>query len=427
VTVRHTESERLPLVSPQVTSGRAVAPARMLQERSPSFTKAVTMRLAITVGGTDRGRSGIGIYTRAILPRLRRALGDAGGELLAIGTPNDLEAYGDVLSGAHRVVVPNLFDSPGANAMFHLLRVSHVASRAGASALLLPAANRRTVARSSLPTVAVVHDLAQLYVQRKYDPLRMAYLRYLMLPTLARAHRVVAVSKCTQNDVAGAFGWPLSRVKVVPNGVDASRFAPPTEDDMRVVAARTALGIEGPYLLYLSRLEHPGKNHLRLLNALAASRVASGHSLVLAGADWGALPLLKEEVVRQGLQNRVHFTGFLADHLIPGLLAGADAVAMVGLHEGFGLPALEALAAGRTLFVANAGALPEVTQDLAALCDPLDPRSIMAALDRALSDTTLRKRALVEGPALARRQSWDATVDALLAVCRDAISSGGHS
>jgi glycosyltransferase involved in cell wall biosynthesis len=341
---------------------------------------------------------------------------------LPLGTPDDIAAYRDVMGEAHCIRLPALFSSPGPSALFHLAAAGDAAARAGAAALLLPAANRRVTVRSPIPTVAVVHDLAQLRVRRKYDPLRVGYFRHLVVPALARADRLVAVSETTRKDVTQALGVPEEQVAVVPNGVDAARFMAAAEDDTETRAARKALGIEQPYILYLSRLEHPGKNHLRLLQAFARSGAARRHTLVLAGPDWGALPRIKAEIARLGLEGRVHCTGYVNGELVPGLVAGAAAVAMVGLCEGFGLPALEALAAGRPLLIARAGALPEVAGDLAATCDPFDTRSMTEALDRALLDEDLGRRARALGPERARARSWDAAAEGLLAVCRAAVS-----
>jgi len=103
----------------------------------------------------------------------------------------------------------------------------------------------------------------------------------------------------------------------------------------------------------------------------------------------------------------------VADEVLPGLVAGADAVVMVGLHEGFGLPALEALASGRPVVASRSGALPEVVGPLSASCDPWDEGSIKEALDRALTDEALLRRARLDGPAWAARFSWESTADSL--------------
>lgn len=376
------------------------------------------MRLALTLGGTDYGRSGVGVYTRAIVPRIRHILETCGDEFVIVGTPKDIDSYADVLGDVRRIVIHSAFTTPGANALFHLAAAGSLLARAEVSVVLLPAADRRTLALFPIPSVAVVHDLAQLHVDQKYDRLRMAYFHHALLPALRRASRVVAISSCTKNDLVQAFDWSPERIAVVPNGVDAARFTPPQENDERVRRAREWLKLDSPYILYLSRLEHPGKNHLRLIEAFAQSNVAARHTLVLAGADWGALPHIRKAAARFQVEKRVHIAGFVDDNIVPGLVAAADAVAMVGLHEGFGLPALEALAAGRPTFVANTGALTEVTGDLAATCDPFDCSSIRKALEKAILDMDFRQRARIEGPGWAQRYGWDVTAESLVAICR---------
>jgi len=94
----------------------------------------------------------------------------------------------------------------------------------------------------------------------------------------------------------------------------------------------------------------------------------------------------------------------------------------VGLFEGFGLPALEALAAGRPVLASSTGALPEVVGDLAALCDPLDESAIEAAIEHALFDPALRARAATEGPRWARARDWQRTADGVLAACEEALA-----
>ncbi|MFO0755109.1 MAG: glycosyltransferase family 1 protein [Byssovorax sp.] len=380
------------------------------------------MKLAVALGGTDLGRSGIGAYARAILPRLAARAVSEGGKMLAIGTRAELDVYREELSLAAPIVVPGLLQKPGVNALFHLAAAGQIAARAGADVLLLPAANRRTTLLSPIPTVAVVHDLAQFHVKGKYDFARDIYLRHLVVRTLTSATELVAVSDTTRKDMVNVLSLGEGRpgrppVRVVPNGVDHARFTPPEEADPRVEAARRATGLRTPYLLYTARLEHPGKNHLRLLRAFARSRAAAAHELALAGADWGALPMIEAEIARLGLAGRVRILGFVADAILPGLVAGADAVIMVGLHEGFGLPALEALAAGRAVIASSTGALPEVVGDLGVMCDPHDEASIEGALDRALGDAALRERTRAHGPGRARASSWDATVEGLVAAC----------
>ena len=382
------------------------------------------VRVAFALAGTDRGRSGIGVYVREVLPRLARALRGEGGSLRAMGSPADVAAYEDVLSaaGTHATALPRGTDGPAASALYHLAFFGRAVRAERADVLLLPAANRRLVVRCPVPTVAVVHDLAQLHVARKYDPARQAYFKHVVARALRGADRLVAVSEATRDDLAAIV--PSTRIDVVLNGVDHERFAPMAADDPRVLAARRAAGIEdAPYLLYTSRLEHPGKNHLRLLRAFASSRARDAHVLLLAGRDWGAERLIRDELARLALGDRVRLLGFVTDEDLPALVAGAAAVCMVGLREGFGLPALEALSAGRPVIAASTGALPEVVGDLGALCDPFDEQSIRSAIDRALFDEELRARVHSGGPARAASRSWDRTAEGLLRACRDVVAS----
>lgn len=374
------------------------------------------MRLAITLGGTDWGRSGLGTYTRALLPLLERGLSGAGDSLVAIGTARDFEAYADVLGKTERATVPAFVDHPALGAPWYLARAGARARAEGADVLLLPAANRRAALRPGLPTVGVIHDLAQFNVARKYDGLRTRYVQYLLPKAFAALEGLVAVSHATRADVARVLGRPLEEIHMVANGVDTERFAPIEEG--RIAEARARLGLEAPYFLYPSRLEHPGKNHLRLLRAYDASSARDSHLLVLVGADWGAEKLIRAEIQRLGLGARVRLLGYVAAELLPVLISGADAVIAVGLCEGFGLPALEALAAGRPVVAARAGALPEVVGELGILCDPLDCADMALALARAANDPAFAARVRREGPAYARARGWERTCEGLLAVCR---------
>ena len=380
------------------------------------------MRIALALGGTDWGRSGIGTYVRAVLPHLARRVAGEGGSIAVIGSPRELEAYRAVLDGASLVEVPRLCDEPAVGAAWYLARAGSAAARARADVLLLPAANRRMTVASPVPTVAVVHDLAQLEIARKYDPLRMAYLRHVILRALRSADELVAVSRATRDAVVAALGPRERDVRVVPNGVDADRFVPAGPGDARVELARRETGIDGPYVLYAARLEDPGKNHLRLVRAFARSSVRETHVLALAGGDWGARERITDEIAAAGVRDRVRLLGYVADDVLAGLVAGADAVAMVGMHEGFGLPALEALAAGRPVLASTTGALPEVVGDFGVPCDPTDEGSIRRALERVVRDEAWRARIATDGPRWARAHGWDATAAGLLEACHAALA-----
>lgn len=381
------------------------------------------MKLAVMLGGTDAGRSGLGTYVKEVVPPLATMLRARGGETIALGTAHDLAAYAPWLSGCRRVELPSAAHGAGASALFHMLAADRVARDAGANVALFPAGNRRAPLAPSLPTVAIVHDLAQLHVAEKYDGLRMFYVRSVLTRAMRDASRLVAVSEATRRDMVEALGIPSESVRVVPNGVDARRFAPLHERDPRVVDARRAHGLARPYVLYVSRLEHPGKNHLRLLQAFAGSRARSTHDLVFAGGDWGARAAIEARLDALGLGDRVRILGYVEADELPALVAGARSVAMVGLREGFGLPALEALSTGRPVLVSSTGALPEVVGPLGVIADPHDVAALRDGLDRTLEDEVLRARVATDGPRWAAARGWAETANGVLRACEEALAA----
>ena len=150
--------------------------------------------IAIALGGTDLGRSGIGTYVREVLPPLIDQARSEGGAVTAFGHVSELTAFESSLAGARVKVAPITAAQPGFNALWYLTRAGDFAQRLGADVLLLPAANRRVVARAAIPTVAVVHDLAQLRVRQKYDALRMFYFHQVLLRALRVPTRLVAAA-----------------------------------------------------------------------------------------------------------------------------------------------------------------------------------------------------------------------------------------
>lgn len=381
------------------------------------------MRIVFTLGGTDAGKFGLGRYVTSVLPELLRVAQQQGSELIALGSEDEVRAYAHVLEGIPTLPAPRWTIHPGPSALWYLAAAGRTAKLNAGDVLLYSAANRRFGAFNPLPTVAVMHDLAQLHVADKYDPLRMAYFKYGLLSVLRRATRLVAVSHATRTDLVHALDIDPTLVDVVPNGVDAARFAPRPPNDLQVRRVRSELQLAGPYVLYPARLEHPAKNHLRLITAFARTQARQTHQLLLVGDDWGALEAIRACISAHDLGDRVQIAGYVNETLIPALFAGADAVTIVGLREGFGLPALEALAAGRPVCASNTGALPEVVGELGAFCDPFDPSSIAAAIDRCVHDEEYRELCAREGPEWAAGHSWRHTAEKLFESCRRAAAT----
>lgn len=259
-------------------------------------------------------------------------------------------------------------------------------------------APRGPLFRGRLPVVITIHDLVPFHFPETMTRWSRVYSRATHRRMAAVADRIICPSHDTARDIVELLGVDEKRIRVIPMGVDAYFFgAVPTTEAPAV-----------PYVLFVGTQEHR-KNLQRLEDAVEELRRRGfPHELVLAGADaWGDVKIGKS-FVRQ--------VGRVDDAQLRQLYAGAACLAIPSLHEGFGLPALEAMAAGTPVVAGRAGALPEVTGDAAVLVDPLDTSDIALGLGRAIMAGTAERDA---GRRRAALFTWEKTAAATLAVYRE--------
>ena len=257
------------------------------------------------------------------------------------------------------------------------------------------------------PLVATVHDVAQLALRPSEG--MTAYVtwaaRALLASQCRRAGALMAVSEFTRSEFIRHVGSPVcGRVDVTPLGVDSPWFS--AAKGVYAPGAR-------PYFVCVGSVR-PHKNIERLLQAFAAVAGSIPHDLIVAGlgsrrgehSEWHAeLPL--------AIQPRVRFAGFVEEAALRDLVAGADALVLPSLYEGFGLPALEAMAAGCPVLSSEAGALPEVCAGaVAAYFDPRSVEQMGQAMVRHAHLASGERLAIVErGIAHAQRFTWERTAD----------------
>lgn len=272
--------------------------------------------------------------------------------------------------------------------------------------------------RSDGRVVVTAHDLMYLHHPQFLHPRWTARLLRGTEALAARADLWICVSEHTRVDLVRHYGVARGRTVVVPHGVDPS-FAAAGADPARAaeVARRLELG-GAPYFLFVGSVE-PKKNLPLLLEAYgqAVERDRVRARLVIAGrAAWG-MPEADAALARHpALRERVRFLGFVAQDDLPPLVAGARALLLPSRYEGFGMPVLEAMAAGTPVACSNRGALPEVSGGAALLHDPDDVAGIAEQLARLDADDALCENLRARGRAQAEPFTWrrcaEQTVDA---------------
>lgn len=251
---------------------------------------------------------------------------------------------------------------------------------------------------------------------------------------MRRADLVFTVSQTSRRDIVEAFGLAPDRVRVISDAVDPS-FSPAPPGGARAHAlARYDIDDAAPFVLYVGGIS-PHKNLVTLVEAFARWRAQGGAravSLVLVGeyvADvfHSSYPRIRELIAEAGLESSVRFTGFVPDADLPYFYSAARALVLPSLYEGFGLPALEAMACGTPVIASRGGALPEVVGNAGLLFDALSVDQLTSALTRVLADASLRRDLAASGRARAAQFTWAASARAAIAgfedVAREASAS----
>jgi glycosyltransferase involved in cell wall biosynthesis len=376
------------------------------------------MKIGIATFGCDAGRSGIGQYLIHMVRGFVAAQPHHEYELLV--SRGDIDTFAVPHDSLTQICFSERMARPLRNIVWHQVTLPQLCRQRNHDVLFMPAANRRLPFWAPCPVVGTVHDLAPVHVAGKYDGWRQTYVRRVLPWLIRRLHRVVTVSEASKRDVVHYAKVPAERVHVIPNGVDHQAFHRLTPPQTATVRAR--FGLDRPYLLYVSRLEHPGKNHVRLIEAFERFKLAHGgqHILVLAGPDKERAEEVHQAAAQSPCAGDIKFTGFVSDADLPALYAGAAGFIMPSLFEGFGIPVIEAMACGVPVACSNVASLPEVAGNAGVLFDPCDPSDIARGISRILLDETTRRECIERGLARSQRYSWQQAARETLTVLEQA-------
>lgn len=253
---------------------------------------------------------------------------------------------------------------------------------------------------SRCPAVITVYDLSFLHFPDRFPASQRWYLTTQTRRSCRRARRVITISESGRQDVHRFFGVPLSRIDVVYPGVDAIYRPYPADEVDRF---RQEKGY-GRYLLHVGTLQ-PRKNIPTLLEAFARLAEPDLHLVLIGGKGW-----LYDEIFARvqalDLTARVHFPGYVLDEELPLWYNAAELLVLPSVYEGFGMPALEAMACGTPVVAANSSSLPEAVGDAGLLFAPLNVAELTERLTAVCHDSQLSAKMRALGLAHAARFSW---------------------
>ncbi len=279
----------------------------------------------------------------------------------------------------------------------------------------------RIVRAARQPAVLTIHDVMPLVAKGMRFPSTYAGVVRRIVDSIRPQDWIACVSEWTRNDFLSLTGHSPERVVVIPNGVDVSVFQPCQETQaMADTGARFGIG-EAPFVLSLSSLA-PHKNLKMLCDAwIRDPDLAATGKLVLAGGRSTDAASLEKALGLPPDPANIVVTGHVSDAEFRHLASGCQAFLFPSLYEGFGLPALEAMACGAPVIASNTTSLPEVMGDAGRLLPPDDSGAWAAAMKEAL-ERPLRREPDCRAVERAMEFSWDRAAAAYVALYRQALA-----
>lgn len=246
--------------------------------------------------------------------------------------------------------------------------------------------------------VVMCHDLIPLRFPRPTSPLTN-YFRWVVPQVLAQAEHIICNSEATAQDLINFYQLAPSKISPILLGYDTTNFYPQK-------VANTDLN--HPYFLYLGR-QDLYKNVAGLIKAFAALPNQDYHLAIAGSTDPRFTPQLQAQIKELNLEERVSFLDYLSYQELPIVISNAIALVFPTFWEGFGLPALEAMACGTPVITSNVASLPEITGEAAILINPYHTGEITAAMVAITEDSFMRSQLSQLGLKQAQKFSWEKT------------------
>ena len=371
------------------------------------------MKIAFDGTTLQPRRTGVGYYTEHLLHHLAPNVG-----------AGDLVVVSNRLPDLTRPLPPGVTVASAGASLVRMVWMQTMAPRLirRAGADIAHFTNGMMPLVSAVPSVVTIHDMS-LALYPETHPKRRLILNWPLVRQAAhRAAAIITGSHSAKQDIVRVCEIDPDRVHVVH--LAAAPIFQPVTDQQQLAVLRHRHRLPERFVLCVGAIE-PRKNLPRLFEAFAA-RKRSGelpHDLVCVGPYGWLSSDLGERIKNLGIKDAVHFTGYVPIDDLPGLYSLAEMFVYLSLYEGFGLPALEAMACGTPVIVGHSGSVAEVTGGAAELVDPLDVDAIGTALVKLGNDPVLRCDLGDRGMRKAAEYSWDRAARETLAVYRTVLEA----
>ncbi|OFV93624.1 MAG: hypothetical protein A3F68_07735 [Acidobacteria bacterium RIFCSPLOWO2_12_FULL_54_10] len=372
------------------------------------------MKIAIDIRRIDD--FGVGTYIRNLVPALLAQ--DRTNDYLLLGDPQKAQAITEAFENSEAMEW-----APRKDSWWSQLRLQNLLESSGADLLHIP--HLKAVHSIRFPYVITVHDLAD-YLFGTAGGMRRSLQWKTARRSLQRARTILAVSKATKREIENLFDIPSDKIAVVENALDARFLEKSRQEEKRLVLER--YGVHDPYLLYVGSAR-PQKNIPRLIEAFAVVKgelrdhpVYGKLKLLIIGDELSEQSDLRRTVIRTRTQNDVRFLGFVPVETLRVFYQAAEVFVFPSLHEGFGLPPLEAMSQGTPVVTSNVSSLPDVVGEAAVLVYPENIFDIARGIEQVLLDEQLQEQLREAGTRQIKRYSWSRSAKQILEIYQEAAA-----
>jgi glycosyltransferase involved in cell wall biosynthesis len=358
----------------------------------------------------DGGKSGISVYINETLAKL-----SVKHQLTVLILESDLEKFPVRNDNITFKVFSDSLASALKNMLWHLFVLPRKLKFSDYDFIFLPAGNRRLFYKYPIFSVVTLHDLSQYHIKGKYDMFRMFYIKKVIPFFIKRADHIMNVSGSTFDDAVKYYHIPEEIMSVNYNGYNADLY------NSQKISGEGVLGkydIKGKFILYISRIEHPGKNHLNLVKAYEQlpESLKKNYSLILGGSFWPGSEVVEMYIKESPDRDRIKCIGFVPTEDLPMLYRAADCYVFPSFFEGFGLSLLEAMACGTPVVCSNRSSLPEIGGDAVRLFNPDSPEDIAEQVQMVIEEPLVAEEMIKKGFKRVSLFDWQIHADKIVEI-----------